>query len=217
MARDYAKKGNRTAASRGRASKGGGGRTLPGWLWLVTGLTVGLFIAFLVFLSQHERSGAKEQTDTDARAPAKEERKKPAVVVKKPASGVPAVASAPEQKPEAKAPEKKPMNYDFYTKLEKFEVEVPEDRKATSPRPVASPGSYILQAGSFKSAKDADTRKAELALLGIRASVQSVTVEGNSTYHRVRIGPYSDLDRVKQVRQTLRDNHIDFVTLRERS
>jgi cell division protein FtsN len=55
-----------------------------------------------------------------------------------------------------------------------------------------------------------------LALLGIRASVQSVTVEG-SVFYRVRIGPYRDLDRVNKVRQTLRENKIEFMTLKERS
>jgi len=201
--RGSGKKGG--GASRGGSGNNGGGRKpAPGWLWLVTGLTVGLFVAFLVFLSQHEPRGRKP-VEAEAE-PVKEQ------------APAPSQAKVEPAKPEAaKAPEKKPLNYDFYTKLQEFEVEVPEDRKGTKPKPVASPGSYVLQVGSFKSAKEAESRKAELALLGIRSSVQTVKVEGNATYHRVRIGPYRDLDKVNKMRQTLRENHIDYVTLKERS
>jgi len=169
-------------------------KAVPGWVWLLSGLTVGLFVAFLVFLQTREPAPVK----TAAREPARASAKAPA----------------------AATPEKKPLSYDFYTILPQFEVEVPEEKNPPREKPVpavAAPGTYTLQVGSFTNARDADTRKAELAMLGIVSAVQAVNVDGKSTYHRVRIGPFSDLERLNSVRQTLRENGIEFMTLKTRS
>jgi cell division protein FtsN len=176
---------------------------------MVTGLTVGFFIAFLVFLGTRERP---------AKTPPAVAKVSPAKPADKPAEKpAPGAAKVPTQAPtgpsQAKPPEPKPINYDFYKKLEKFEVQVPDAKDGTRPKAATSPRGYLLQAGAFKSAGEADARKAQLALLGIVSSIQVVTPEGKAAYHRVNVGPYRDLDRVKQVRQTLTENHIDSVIL----
>jgi cell division protein FtsN len=187
MGRDY----KRRAPARKRK------KAIPGWVWLLSGLTVGLFVAFLVFLQTREPAPVKTAAREPARAGAKPAPKAPA----------------------ATAPEKKPLSYDFYTILPQFEVEVPEEKNPPREKPVpavATPGTYTLQVGSFTSPRDADTRKAELAMLGIVSAVQAVNVD-NATYHRVRIGPFSNLERLNSVRQTLRENGIEFMTLKTRS
>ena len=88
-----------------------------------------------------------------------------------------------------------------------------EPRPDAAPRPVAEPGSYVLQAGSFKTYADADARVASLALLGIEARIQRVTID-NKTYHRVRIGPIDDLDRLNVLRTRLRQADIDVLRIR---
>ncbi|MGE0079905.1 MAG: SPOR domain-containing protein [Thiohalomonadaceae bacterium] len=191
MARDY----KRRAPARKK-------KVAPGWVWLLAGLAVGLFVAFLVYLNEQP---SKAQTGRAAHAP------RPAPTeTRKEAAAKP----APTPKPQV-APEKKPLQYDFYTILPQFEVEVPEEKNPPREKPVAAletPGTYVLQVGSFKQARDAEARKAELAMLGIVSSVQAVDVDA-TTYHRVRIGPLQDLDHLNRVRQTLRENGFEFMTL----
>ncbi|HEX4583876.1 MAG TPA: SPOR domain-containing protein [Burkholderiaceae bacterium] len=68
----------------------------------------------------------------------------------------------------------------------------------------------MLQAGAFKSAQDADSMRARLALLGLDARVSQVTQDGGATVlYRVRIGPYRELDDLSGIRRTLAENGIE--------
>lgn len=185
-------------------------KAAPGWVWLLSGLAVGLFIAFLIYLnklpaSRHSLHLTKELS-TLAKSAAQDARS-----VKKEA-----LAKAPDA--QAKDAHKG-INFDFYNILPEMEVPVPDNEpqaKGLPPTPVA-PGTYVLQVGSFRSAKEADARKASLALLGIVCSVQNVTINGTDTWHRVRIGPISDMNKLDQVRGTLKQNNVRFVLFREKS
>ncbi len=70
-------------------------------------------------------------------------------------------------------------------------------------------GTYYLQVGSFRNNADADNLKARLALLGVIASVQSANLSEKGIWYRVRVGPFTQKDRVDQVHNTLRENGID--------
>ncbi len=128
--------------------------------------------------------------------------------------------------PVAKTTEAQRPRFDFYTILPEMEVVIPEEPAAgvETPRPVAPPPSaptaasvpvsgYILQAGSFRSAGDADTLKAQLALLGYEASVQTVTIN-QDTYHRVRLGPFASRERADAARAQLAGNAVSTILLR---
>lgn len=67
---------------------------------------------------------------------------------------------------------------------------------------------YYLQAGSFKNSGDAERMKAELALLGVIASVQAGRAEGNVPIHRVRVGPFTKMEELDRVRAALQENGI---------
>ncbi|GAB2629572.1 SPOR domain-containing protein [Novilysobacter erysipheiresistens] len=59
---------------------------------------------------------------------------------------------------------------------------------------------YLLQAGAFGAAAQAEELKARIALLGLSARVEPATINGD-TVHRVRMGPYgtaSDLADAKR-------------------
>ena len=103
--------------------------------------------------------------------------------------------------------------FDFYTILPNQEVVVPDpepdDKKA---KPVPE-GVYYLQVGSFRNLDDANGRRARVILLGTEASIQSVIID-RDTWHRVRVGPYKDLARLREVRQRLRDNKIETLLVR---
>lgn len=67
---------------------------------------------------------------------------------------------------------------------------------------------YYLQAGSFRNSSDAERTKAELALLGVIASVQTGRTESNIPIHRVRVGPFTKMDELDRVRASLQANGI---------
>jgi len=106
---------------------------------------------------------------------------------------------------------------DFYEMLPKFEVVIPESEKDVRPNgpalPVDKPGAYILQAGSFRNAGDAEKMRAVLALQGIESKVQKVAVDSD-TWHRVRIGPVTNLKSLDDTRRRLREAQIDALVIR---
>ena len=75
---------------------------------------------------------------------------------------------------------------------------------------------YMVQAGSFRTHDDADRLKAELALIGVQAKIQSVEVDGGETWHRVRVGPFDSRDEVESLRSRLQEEDLDSILLRLR-
>ncbi len=74
---------------------------------------------------------------------------------------------------------------------------------------------YVLQAGAFRLADDADSMKAKLALIGLEARVLPAEVNGQRVY-RVRIGPYAQLDDLNRARARLEENGIESSVVRQR-
>lgn len=112
--------------------------------------------------------------------------------------------------------------FEFYTILPEMEVPVREDRPEegnnavpADTTPVTAQGGYILQAGSFQSMADADQLKAALTLLGSEASIVPINING-TVWHRVRIGPYTDLAKLNTIRSRLAENNIKVLLLRLR-
>jgi cell division protein FtsN len=107
--------------------------------------------------------------------------------------------------------------FEFYEILPQLEVVVPESTEpataATRARPAETPGSFLLQAGSFAAAADADRLQANLALLGFESHVQRVTLD-DDVFNRVRIGPIDDLEDAKRAQRRLRDAGIDTLLMR---
>lgn len=177
-------------------------KAMPGWVWLVAGLFIGLFVAFLVYLQQQGSGGSLKEllakskpVATDTRAVKKSEPPKAPQVAKKPDG----------------------INFDFYNILPEMEVVIPDEELNKGGAAQQEKASYILQVGSFKSEQEAEARKAELFLLNFTPSVQKVTVDGSQTWHRVRIGPYTDRRKLDAARRTLQDNGIDVIVLKEKS
>ena len=129
--------------------------------------------------------------------------------------------------------------YDFYSVLPEREIEIPDDDvspsqpRNVSNKPAAQPkpenpeasaassdrkadtkSAYIIQAGSFSSYADADRTKASLALLGIRAHIESAAGSHSTTVHRVRIGPIKDPRQLRELRQRLQANDIPSIAIR---
>lgn len=85
--------------------------------------------------------------------------------------------------------------------------------KAEAPKEERS--SYLLQAGAFRTQEDAEAMKAKLAFIGFEARVVAAEVNGQ-TMHRVRIGPYAQLDDMNKARTRLAENGIEASVVRAR-
>ena len=88
------------------------------------------------------------------------------------------------------------------------EVKKEEPKEAAKDAPKESKPSLFLQAGSFSTAQDADNQKANLALIGLEATVQQVMVQ-DKTYFRVRLGPFARPEDVNKIRSDLAKSGIE--------
>lgn len=186
--------GNRRSTNRN--NPGG----IPAWFWLLGGILIGLGMAVFMMFKGY-LPDIKQHLPT-----------------------VDSISSGPAESAlvEDEIAEPKKPRYDFFTVLPEMEVVVPEQelsRKADKAEPLNDTltnngqDSYILQAGSFRSASDAEKMKAQLALLGSIATVQKVTVNGQ-TWHRVRIGPFLGAREADKMRRMLSDNQIDTLVMK---
>jgi cell division protein FtsN len=184
MPRDY-KNTKRRPASGGMSGVAG----------FIVGLAVGLTVAMGVYLYDRRPAVRLAHQSTA-----------PLANDKAPASSDPAPASQQAE-----------QEFDFYEMLPKFEVVIPEDGGKVAPEaasgPVHKPGAYYLQAGSFRNHADADRVRALIALQGVESKIQKVTID-RDTWHRVRVGPITNLQRLEDMRSKLRQAQIDALVIR---
>jgi len=211
MSRDY----RRRAEPRSR-------RSTPGWMLFAVGFIAGAFSIGLAWvkLGPAELKALTTSLQTAA---------KPQAAAK--------VEEAPKH---AGVP--KPQ-FQFYSLLPEREVMVSEDEvdrraKASSsvpsprPAPVSPPGAPVaateappappaapadevlmLQVAAFKARSDAESLKAQLALKGMQAGIESANIKGES-YHRVRLGPYRSIEQLQSARSRLKGSGYDSVVVR---
>ncbi len=82
-----------------------------------------------------------------------------------------------------------------------------EKAKTTEAKPSFKPA--YLQAGAFSNASDAENLKAILAMKGLEASVQTVTIPGHGEMHRVRVGPFQSEQEMSSARATLKQSGFE--------
>jgi cell division protein FtsN len=186
------------AARRKKAGTRRGKQGTPAWMWLLTGVLMGLGLAWYLFAKGYI---ARPAVDRSAKTET--------------------VTPGADQDSEEVAPAEdgqKKSRYDFFTVLPEMEVVVPEQELSTEGEaPVRTAqddqASYLLQVGSFRNKSDADAIKAELALLGMMARIQTVTVN-EVTWHRVRVGPVSGARQADEIRQQLTAKGYDSLVMK---
>ncbi|HHJ13352.1 MAG TPA: SPOR domain-containing protein [Gammaproteobacteria bacterium] len=180
------------------------------WVFALAGLLAGLVIAALVYFLWIARAPVDIGNTP---APALESEK----TGKTTSQARPRAPVRDARKTTPKAPSR--PRFDFYDLLPEMEVVVPEAEIRGKPtregvKRVEQPGTYLLQAGSFPSHQRADQLRARLALLGLETRIQTVSVDGNRTWHRVRVGPFDNLTELNEARRLLRQHGIDAILIR---
>lgn len=220
-------------------------KPVPGWVWMVCGLVIGGFIAFLMQLEPGRKDIQRETAESKKAA---SERPQP---------------STPTTTPQPVKPK-----YDFYTLLPESQVEVPagaipeEQKPSTAPVPLtpeqeaeralallegreppkitapatapeadkaatdksAAPAEaakavpstqFFLQAGSFRNQNDADKLRAQIILLGQNVQIESGKVR-EETWHRVLVGPYASREQLATAQKQLAGNGFSNLLLQQR-
>jgi len=180
----------------------------PAWAWLGLGVLLGLALSAIVLIKdwapilRHQ-----ELPQPNARA------------------------TAPKQSDQGVENDAKPAKprktYDFYSVLPEMEVVIPDaelsakakaeqqsKKSASTPAPPATSGRYVLLAGSYSDPRSADEAKARLALLGIVAQVQKITINGK-VWNRVMVGPYSNASETEATKQILASNGIKAIPMKQ--
>lgn len=192
MSRDYKTDSNKSSSSNSASSF-----FLGLFIGLLLGLSVALGVAWYInklpspFVSREKPPANLPGSETKVEPPA------------------PQAAPKQEEKQTKATPKDKPR-FDFYKILPGVEEPVTEkELKQAAKQPSLSKDVYFLQAGAFQNLSDADNLKAKLALLGVEANIQSAALADKGVWHRVRVGPYINVDELNRMRATLKQNGID--------
>ena len=129
-----------------------------------------------------------------------------------------AIKSNSEQKDKTNEITTPEIEFEFPTILEKREVEKIAEKNYDQLEADISESEvyeiYILQVGSFKNQKSADTLKATLAFSGLSSYIQKKDILGKGISYRVLIGPFEDVKELEKAkRPELEVNTDDLSTL----
>ena len=219
MARDYAKQ--RNPGSNGRGNRGGASASrrgasassapgIPGWVWLMLGLAIGLAVAVVVYIGRPSNKIKLGVAANSVAEGAKDDGKKPIPL-----------------------PPKQPSRFAFYEMLPSYEVVIPRENskpapagqsaQSAAPQPpdvkqaLAEPGQYLIQVGAYRSREEADKNRASLALIGVESRIEQVTIDQKDTWYRVRIGPQATLAKAQEILERLENNDIKGLLIKIKS
>ena len=184
-------------ARRKQAVRGGHAKpSMPAWVWLFTGILIGLAFSLAWILREGWPASGPRPNPQATPAAASED----AIAD---SSGPPAAPSKP--------------HYEFYSVLPEMEVVIPDaqiQQQSQAPAAAVDDNSQLLvQLGSFGNRADADALKAQVALMGVQATIQPVSINGKDWY-RVRVGPLRGAREVEQVRSQLGQFADQAITLK---
>ncbi len=185
---------------------GGGGSTFVGILvGLVLGLAIALGVAWYI---------SKMPNPFKERPPQPQKAEPPALKGGPPVEPLKDTKAKAADSTTADSDKSKLSAQEMLTKGERASGAT--DKAAEAATTPAAKEAFFLQAGSFQNAPDADNLKARLALLGFEASIQTRTLPEKGLWHRVRAGPYADVEELNRVRGVLKQNNIETTLVKVR-
>ena len=130
-----------------------------------------------------------------------------------------AIKSNSEQKDKTNEITTPEIEFEFPTILEKREVEKIAEKNYDQLEADISESEvyeiYILQVGSFKNQKSADTLKATLAFSGLSSYIQKKDILGKGISYRVLIGPFEDVKELEKAKKILSSNNVNSITFKQ--
>lgn len=192
-----------------------------GWPWLVAGILIGLFVAFIWYLNQHAPTLPPAGQPESVVPAANEAAPKSTTIVPRAEPSQATTTTQPEAvtqpaESESATAEPNAPDWHFYQLLEDQKVEVPVGKiRAPRASKVPDPNQrLVLQVGSFRKQADAERMKAQLALMGYESDIVVTKSEKYGTWHRVRIGPYDDSRKLAKDRAQLYTQNIESLAIK---
>jgi len=138
-----------------------------------------------------------------------------------PAEGVPPPAAPPAQPPKDELQQVvERIEAAAKNKPAAAPAAAPAAPAAAPPAAAAAPAAageekyvYYLQAGAFREMADAENQRAKLALMGFEAAISDRTTDAG-VLHRVRTGPYTQVEAMNKARSKLSENGVDVSVVR---
>jgi len=186
---------------------------------VLTGLVIGFFASFLIYLSGilPPVGNIDPQADADNAAE---------------------MLAAQQRQNEELEQAATRLQLEFYKELPNYEVIVDNMPSAATPSPVIgssapsattpntavavsspaptpspqSQGSYMIQAGAFQQETSAQAQSARLTALGLEARIKKEALLGKTLF-LVQAGPYNTRDQVTQAERLLRNASIDSIRI----
>ena len=172
--------------------------SITNFKWLLSGFGLGLISATAIYLIAQKDSIAPDALDS----------------TQEPVTQILHNSTQPEVDHPAE-------RFDFYDVLSQsqFEVVIPDQKFLNSSRENSSTPAesehYIIQAGAFAERTDALRVQSSLALLDIPSYIERVTIK-DDIFHRVRVGPITDLTTLRALRQQLERTGVEIIEISTR-
>jgi cell division protein FtsN len=201
----------------------------PAWIWLCLGVLLGLGLSALILIKDWAPMLRKKnlpQPNPEATAPKESEQAVAEDAGKKPAppkktydfySVLPemeVVIPDAELSAKARAEQQRQQQQAAQAQAAGTAANAAPATTATPAAAAEAGARYVLMAGSYAEARAADEAKAKLALLGIVAKVQSITINGK-TWNRVIVGPYSNASETEAAKATLAENGVKAIPMKQ--
>lgn len=222
MTKDYAKRRRRDIPVKTRGHIPVSNIVLmPTWAWMITGLTLGLTLAAMLYWKLNAKHQLPQTTTITVEETGSE--------------------GTHKQRVAASSEDEKSNRFDFYTVLPNMTMDVPESANNSTPAPTHQPtiakaqvptptptldlatktepqttmasaspetktesqATFIVQVGSFRTLLQAEEFKAQLALSGLQASLQTFQKTPSETWYRVYVGPFTDKPQALAMQQRL--------------
>jgi cell division protein FtsN len=165
------------------------------WKWVLIVFLICLFISFLVFLANS--------------APDNSQKKQPTKL-----TSIPKKHKSAKKIPKHQDKKPEEPQFVFYSVLTEEETVVADHEINTRSREEKfgkiKASKYLIQAGSFREASEADKLKAQLTLLNFHPRVEKAKVK-HTVWNRVRLGPYSHPSKVASIKKQLKKSGIDVI------
>lgn len=192
-------------------------RTFPPYVkhWTAGGVVIGIIMTTVLLILEASKQQDTDTTIQDVMPQPREELE--AQEDRGLSSDIPLDTSSDVEETLA-APK---ARFEFYDLLPKMEVVIQEDdppasikQVPTTPSPVtpasyAPAETYYLQAGSFRGKERADILRTKLSGLGFECEIQESSIHKSDVYHRVLVGPFTDLKVLDKSRQELDEFGIE--------
>lgn len=211
MARSASRKKAKSKRRRPAAVKRRG-NGLPGWVWLVAGIAIAIFVGVILSLAKPDHKLKSSLTPSTPVQHKPDTGPVPVPPAKPPRFSfyhlLPGRKLAPRHAgSQALTQEQEPSSQPLSSPALKPQ---PPSEPKPAPQPsiqTASPTSpaepWLVQLGSYRSEQQANQARAKADLLGVVAHLRAAMVDGHLWY-RVRIGPVAGEDKAVALRDNLR-------------